>query len=592
MLVLAGPGSGKTSVITGRTWNLISQYGISPSNILVVTFTKAAAQEMKGRFLRLSGKNTTQVTFGTFHGVYYGILRHAYRLNNSHILSEDKKKILFRELAETFCRDIEDETELVEQLIREVSLVKSNRIALEHYYSACCPEEVFRKIFQSYQETLRKKRLLDFDDIMVWCYDLFQKRPDILAAWQNKFQYILIDEFQDINPIQYDIIRMLAAPQDNLFIVGDDDQSIYRFRGAKPEIMLNFKKDYPRAEQVLLDVNYRSTENIVKSAGRLIANNEKRFQKKIRTVHPKGDPIMIRVFENSRQESEHLTDILLQKKEEGANLSDIAVLFRTNMGSRTLVEQLMSCNIPFQMRDVLPNLYDHWIAADVQTYFSMAMGSRKRSEFLQVMNRPNRYISREALYDQEVSFEQLYAHYEEKEWMIERLEQMEYDLKMMRTMTPFGALNYLRYGVGYENYLKEYAKYRRIKETELLDVLSELQDTTRGFTTFEQWKHHIEQYRVQMRKQLEQQKISQNGVTISTLHSCKGLEYPEVYILDVNEGVMPYQKALSEGDQEEERRMFYVGMTRAKERLNLYYVKERYDKKAEPSRYLEELRPQ
>ena len=588
MMVLAGPGSGKTTVITGRTCNLIKQ-GIPASSILVVTFTKAAAREMKERFLHLMNLHASQVTFGTFHGVFYGILRHTYHLSGQNILSEDMKMKLLRELVDTYCQDTEDETDLLENLSREISTVKDGRIDLSHYYSACMAEEVFRKIFEKYQGWKNKK--LDFDDIMVWTYELFRKRPDILKLWQNKFQYILIDEFQDINPIQYDIIRMLASPRNNLFIVGDDDQSIYRFRGAKPELMLNFPKDYTDAEQVTLDTNYRSTGEIVKKSGILIGENESRFSKKIRTNREDGEKVDVHIFENDREEVAHMIESIREYLKTGHEYRDIAILFRTNTGSRKTVEQLMAYNMPFQMRDGLPNLYEHWVSRDVITYMRMSKGSRLRSDFLRIANKPNRYLARDSFMDTEVTFESLYQVYEERQWMWERIEKLEHDLKVLGPMTPFGALNYIRYGIGYEGYLKEYAQYRRIKPEELLEILDELQDTARGFDRMEDWFDHIERYKQELKRQNQTRQKEVNGITVSTLHSIKGLEFDNVYILDVNEGVIPYRKAVLDADVEEERRMFYVGMTRARNRLHLYAVQERHDKKAEISRFLQELVP-
>ena len=237
MMVLAGPGSGKTSVIVERTAYMIQEGKIPPSSILVVTFSKAAALEMKERFLKFMGEVRSEVTFGTFHGVFYGILKHAYGLTGGNILSEEEKYELLRELSLQFGGELAEEGDLTEELAKEISVVKGNRIPLEHYYSTCCPDEVFRQIYQGYVKTLKARRKLDFDDMLLYCYQLFTKRKDILSAWQKRFPYILVDEFQDINGLQYDIVRLLAEPGKNLFIVGDDDQSIYHFRGARPEII-------------------------------------------------------------------------------------------------------------------------------------------------------------------------------------------------------------------------------------------------------------------------------------------------------------------------------------------------------------------
>ncbi len=589
MLTLAGPGSGKTAVITGRVYNLIRNCGVTPSSILVVTFTRAAAREMKERFLRLAGPKAAGVTFGTFHGVFYGILRQVYRIGGENILSEDRRRALIRELIQAYVRDIEDETDLMDSISREISTIKNGRIELKNYYSASCSRENFQKIYQGYQQTLKKKRLLDFDDIMLYCYELFLKRPDILSLWQKKFQYILIDEFQDINKLQYDIVRMLAKPEDNLFIVGDDDQSIYRFRGAMPEIMLNFRKDYPEARQVLLNVNYRCSRPILRQAMKVIGNNEQRFKKELTAAKQDGPPVHLRTFENPEEELSHLMEELSGAKEKGQDLSGTALLFRTNIGSRPAVEKLMEYNLPFQMRDSLPNLYEHFIARDIMAYFRIICGSRSRSDFLQVMNKPNRYISREALYETQVSFEALYSFYEEKEWMCDRIERLERDLHVMKDMLPFAAVNYIRFAVGYEEYLRSYAEYRHIRPEELYEILNEVQDTTRGFKSFADWFSHVEEYSQQLKEQSQQQKLRRDGVTVSTLHSVKGLEYDTVYILDVNEGNIPYHKAQQESEIEEERRMFYVGMTRARTNLYIYSVRERHGKKQESSRFVEEI---
>ena len=257
MMVLAGPGSGKTTVITHRIKKLLEQ-GVNPSGILVITFTKAAATEMKERFYQLTEgikEDYQKVSFGTFHSVFYQILKLAYRFPSGNVLGEEDKRGFFKEFLAKTELEVEDESEFISSVINEISYVKGSRIDLDYYYSQNCPEEWFKKLYTGYEDMLRITGKIDFDDMLIMCYELFTQRPDILSAWQRKFQYILVDEFQDINRIQYEIVRMMALPENNLFIVGDDDQSIYRFRGAKPEIMLGFLKDYPDAKQVLLAEN-------------------------------------------------------------------------------------------------------------------------------------------------------------------------------------------------------------------------------------------------------------------------------------------------------------------------------------------------
>ena len=287
MMILAGPGSGKTTVITQRIKYLTESLNINPADILVITFTRAAAEEMKERYIRLTG-NASRVTFGTFHSIFFQILKLAYCYTAQNIVRPEQQMQLIRELAGKEELELEDENEFISSILSEISSVKGEMIDLRHYYSRNCPDETFRRICSGYEEQMRRLGLIDFDDMMVMCRQLFLERQDILAAWQKRYRYILIDEFQDINRLQYEIIRMIAEPENNLFIVGDDDQSIYRFRGAKPEIMLGFERDYPGAGRILLDVNYRCTEEIAGPAMRLIENNEKRFSKKIRTNGARG----------------------------------------------------------------------------------------------------------------------------------------------------------------------------------------------------------------------------------------------------------------------------------------------------------------
>lgn len=593
MMLLAGPGSGKTTTITKRVVNLIQEKKVTPSSILVVTFTKAAAREMKERFLRLcKEKNVNapyeQVTFGTFHGVYYTILKYAYHLNAQNILSEERKYDILKEIVYRQKLTIEDEKEFFQGLVQEISMVKNGRIPLEHYYSANCPDDTFRAIYQAYVKRCKASKLLDFDDILLYTYELLTNRNDILRGWQKRFSYILVDEFQDINQLQYDVVKLLAKPEDNLFIVGDDDQSIYAFRGAKPEIMLHFPEDYPDAKTELLACNYRSASTIVELSQKVISENSRRYKKELFADKMGGKPVTIQVFEDGKQEELYVKSQVKELLKKGIPYEEMAVLYRTNSGARFLVETLMQYQIPFCMRDTLPNLYEHWIAQDVISYIRIAMGERSRREFLRIMNRPNRYFSRDALDDAQVSFEGLRWFYEEKDWMCDRIDKLEEDLNTLKRMTPYGAINYIRYGIGYEEYLKEYAGYRKIKSEELFEVMEELASSAKNFKSFSEWFVHIEEYTQQLKEQAKKQDSEKKGITISTLHSIKGLEFDAVFLMDVNEGSLPYHKAVTESSIEEERRLFYVGITRARKFLWILYAKNRHEKELEVSRFLTE----
>ena len=590
-LTLAGPGSGKTLVITQRTKYLIEEHQVRPSEILVVTFTKAAAQEMKQRFLRLMGLRSTAVTFGTFHAVFFTILKYAYHYTAENILREEQKFLIMREMVRKFHLDYEDENEYIGQLLGEISSVKNNQIDIEHYYSTNCPEETFRKIFRCYQDTLRHHRLIDFDDMLVYTYELFRERKDILALWQKKYTFFLVDEYQDINRLQYEIVKMLAGDKANLFVVGDDDQSIYRFRGAAPQVMQAFTRDYPQAKQVLLDVNYRCTADIVEKSCRVIAHNSQRFAKQIHAENDFGQAVFVRHFKNQREENLAVIEQLRSYVAAGGHYSNTAILFRTNTQPRLLMEQLLEYNIPFWTRDKIPNIYDHWIARDIFTYLRIAAGSRSRADFLQIMNRPKRYIGRDSLEDKTVAFDVWADYYVEREqdWVAERIDRLAYDCKMLAMMAPYAAINYIRRGIGYDEYLKEYAQYRQIKQEELFEVIEELHAISKEYTDFAAWQEHVEKYRSELEEQAKRTVLERNGVSLSTYHSAKGLEYEEVFLIDVNEKVTPYKKAVLEEDIEEERRMFYVGMTRAKRKLYLSYVDKMNNHELEPSRFLKEM---
>jgi DNA helicase-2/ATP-dependent DNA helicase PcrA len=591
-LTLAGPGSGKTLVITQRAKNLIENQHVKPSDILIVTFTKAAAMEMKARFARIMGGNNYPVTFGTFHAIFFSILKYAYHYTAENIIREEQKFILMRDIIRKFHLEYEDENEYIDQILGEISLVKNTRMNIENYYSNNCAKDIFHRIYKMYQESLQRARLIDFDDMLVYTYELFSQRPDILAIWQRRYPFILVDEFQDINQIQYEIVKMMAAPGNNLFVVGDDDQSIYRFRGATPKIMQSFVKDYPNAEQITLDINYRCASDIVEKAGKVIAHNTVRFAKKITAANKSDACVFMEEYKNQRQQNLAVIGGIQTYIKDGGEYQNLAVLFRTNTQPRLLMEQLLEYNIPFKTRDRIPSLYDHWIAKDIFTYIRIAMGGRDRADFLRIMNRPKRYIGRDSLEEKTVAFDVWADYYakNEQDWIAERIDRLEYDCKMLAAMAPYAAINYIRRGIGYDDYLKEYADYRNIRAEELIEIIEELQAGAKDYPTYTAWQKHIEEYNEELAKQANQSLEEKDRVVLATLHSAKGLEYEQVYIVDVNEKIMPYKKAILQEDIEEERRMFYVGMTRAKKKLYLYSVQSLNNHDMDLSRFIEEIK--
>ena len=434
--------------------------------------------------------------------------------------------------------------------------------------------------------------------------------------WQEQFSYILIDEFQDISLVQYEIIKMLGAPENNLFIVGDDDQSIYGFRGARPDIMKQFLKDYPDAEQCLLNINYRSVPAITEMAGRVIGHNRERMQKKIisakeESLMPEMDQKMavrknqeememcikngteevftIRKYPKTSEENDAICEKIERYFKQGIDFGEIAVLFRTNIQVRALSVKLAEYQIPFVLKEHLSNIYDHWIVQDILAYIQIARGNRERGRVWKIINRPARYIRRDAFTEPYVDFDELKRYYEDKDWMIERIEALQYQLEMLSKMKPYAAVHFIRKGIGYDDYIKEYAASGGSSEIAMFEILEEILEDAGNFETIDAWFRHMREYREVLMEQTLESEAEKKGVFLLTMHGAKGLEYSCVFIPDANEGVTPYGKAVLDSEIEEERRMFYVAMTRAKRHLHISYVEERFGKAAVPSRFIEEI---
>ena len=591
LLILAGAGSGKTRVLTHRIAYLIEEKGVNPWNILAITFTNKAAGEMRERVDNLVGFGSESIWVSTFHSTCVRILRrHIDRLGydtNFTIYDTDDQKTLMKDV----CKLVEIDTKVYKErnLLAAISSAKNEMISAQEYAlnaQGDFGKEKIAKVYQEYEKQMHANNALDFDDLLVKTVQLFETQPDVLENYQERFRYIMVDEYQDTNTVQFQLVSLLAGKYRDLCVVGDDDQSIYRFRGAKPEIMLGFERDYPGAGRILLDVNYRSTEEIVAPALRLIGENQKRFSKAIHTTGRHGKNVITKLWQDPGEENLAIAREIQLYLQSGVRPGDIAVLYRTNAGPRFLMEKLMEYNLPFRTRDTVPNLYEHWISRNILTYIRIAMGSRAREDILQVINRPKRYISREAMPDETVSFEKMKAFYAEKDWIAERIESLEGDLRAIARMSPLAAVNYIRQGMGYDEYLIEYAAFRRMRPEELLETADELKESAAGFKTFDEWFAHIEAYKEELLRQAAQRRTETDAITLATMHSAKGLEFPIVYILDANEGITPHSRAMLDEDMEEERRLFYVAMTRAKTRLHVYAVRERYHKKAEVSRFV------
>lgn len=596
-MVLAPPGSGKTLIVTERTRYLIEESGVRPDQILVITFTRYAAREMKERFERLTAGKNYPVTFGTFHSIFYGILKCAYGIGANNLMSEKESSVLLQEVLDQTdiesTPEIEDEEELVRELLREVGMVKNGLCHLKDFHSKYLTQDEFAEVFRSYEHQKKELKKFDFDDMLVQCYALFRKKPEILQGWQKRFQYILIDEFQDINRVQYEVIRMLAAPRYNLFVVGDDDQSIYGFRGAKPELMLYMKQEFPSLRTISLTVNYRSTEFITGAAARVILHNDTRFYKRVQSFRGRGQNVHVQEVLDEQEEAQYVTEEIQKKLDQGIKPGEIAVLFRAAVQARMISEILSEHRIPFEMRDYVTNFYRHFIVKDMMAYLQLAAGKRDRSLFLTICNRPLRYLARNSMENRQVNFEDLRKFYCDKDWMLDIIDQFDVDVRMMKNMAPYAAIQYIRKKIGYDDFLKEYAEKHQISWKQLMDVMAELEERSKNFKSYDEWEIHIAKYTQELEEQqAKARKIKgerENKVQLMTIHSAKGLEFEDVFVIHANEGEIPHQKAEKKDEIEEERRLFYVALTRAKNNLCISYITQKNGNSIKPSRFVEEL---
>lgn len=591
-MVLAGPGSGKTTVITHRIKNLIEKAEVRPENILVVTFTKAAAISMQKRFSTLmNGGKGQLVTFGTFHSVFYKILRKSRRYEATEILSERQKTDYIREIIGRYGISSNDISELSQNIINDIGNIKGNMLNAQEYEPSCCKKEDFIKVYNAYNLELKKDGKMDFDDILRECYLLLCENHTILEQWRELYKYILIDEFQDINRIQMNIIELLASPLNNIFVVGDDDQSIYGFRGARPEIMIEFKDYYPEAELIVLNVNYRSTQSIINVAGRVIENNKTRLDKCAHANNNKDFQPDIRKFRNQVEELKFVVSKIKEYENQGISLSEMAILVRNNSQIQEISSFLKNRKIEAESGKHRSNIYNGMVAKDILSYVRGALkfdGTYFNEDLIYVLNKPQRYISRQVVLSVNMNISAVRRIYSKN-----NIDSFLFHIEMIRKLPPQAALSYIRKGAGYEEYLRLYAIENNIPMSGLLKQLEQLAQECSKFNTLEQWINSIDSAQnsegQNFGKKSSVEGGTNNRINIMTMHSSKGLEFKAVFIVDANQGIIPTSKALRERDFEEERRLFYVAITRAIDYLNVYAVEERLGCPIEVSMFVEEM---
>lgn len=591
-MVLAGPGSGKTTVITHRIKNLIEKAEVRPENILVVTFTKAAAISMQKRFSTLmNGGKGQPVTFGTFHSVFYKILRKSRRYEATEILSERQKTDYIREIIGRYGISSNDISELSQNIINDIGNIKGNMLNAQEYEPSCCKKEDFIKVYNAYNLELKKDGKMDFDDILRECYLLLCENHTILEQWRELYKYILIDEFQDINRIQMNIIELLASPLNNIFVVGDDDQSIYGFRGARPEIMIEFKDYYPEAELIVLDVNYRSTQSIINVAGRVIENNKTRLDKCAHANNDKDFQPDIRKFRNQVEELKFVVSKIREYENQGISLSEMAILVRNNSQIQEISSFLKNRKIEAESGKYRSNIYNGMVAKDILSYVRGALkfdGTYFNEDLIYVLNKPQRYISRQVVLSVNMNISAVRRIYSKN-----NIDSFLFHIEMIRKLPPQAALSYIRKGAGYEEYLRLYAIENNIPMSGLIKQLEQLVQECSKFNTLEQWINSIDSAQNSEGQNFGKKSSGEGGtnnrINIMTMHGSKGLEFKAVFIVDANQGIIPTSKALRERDFEEERRLFYVAITRAIDYLNVYAVEERLGCPIEVSMFVEEM---
>lgn len=582
-LILAGPGSGKTTVITHRIRHLIKQQSIEPSSILVITFSKAAALEMQQRFCQLMENEYQPVVFGTFHAISFHILKNYYHYSNSDILTSFQKRKYLEQIMLRYFPDTSCDYDTLDSVLHKIAARKNGTVIID---SDMLSREIFEKIYLEYNHFIHENRKIDFEDMQLLCYQLFLEHTDIKREYQQKYTHVLVDEYQDINSLQNKIVNILTEESGNLFVVGDDDQSIYGFRGAKPGIMLRFMEEHQNAGCIHLEHNYRSDKNIILFADEIIRQNQNRYDKIFQAARPGLNPVIMRSFADKETEYQRLVKELKERTDTGA-AGSTACLFRTNGDASYLAECLLKEQIPFIMKEKPYNPYEHFIFRDIHHYLQlvgMADGFDRRDLYA-VMNKPLRYIKREALQEEKGNFEMLCDYYKDNRYMINAIKKLEYDIHRMKDMDLFSCVNYIRKAIGYDDYLRQLAFDRKKEYTEYQKHADEIQERMKLFRSFEELNMHIEIYADQMQKK----ELQKNGkdVVIMTFHASKGLEFDTVYIPDCNEGIIPSNRSSSPQEIEEERRMLYVAATRAKNHLFLYYLGgEKKQKKNMISRFL------
>lgn len=599
-MVLAGPGSGKTRVITYRIANMVVNKEIKPTSILAISFTKASSVEMKNRALSLSKDyKMNKVTYGTFHSVFFRILRFFVKYDLDSILDEKSKRLALKGIMKNLNIENADDDETVGQVINEISFVKNELMDKYDFDSEILSSDEFIQTYNMYEEYKNQINKIDFDDMLIKTYELLLNNNQALQRVRSAYKYILVDEFQDINKVQFEVLKLIANPMNNIFVVGDEDQSIYGFRGSRPDFLLEFEEYFEGTNKVVLDINYRSKEEIIDVANRLIEKNENRYEKIIKCGQGNGAKINYVAPEDSEEEAVFIAkDILEEIKKDYVEYSDFAVIYRTNIQSRALVDVFMDMRIPFVVKDSIITIYDHWAAQDILAYLRIGLNPQNNKDWVRIINKPFRYISKDnvnMVKDEADFINALINKCNLHPKQVKTINDLDIDLSYLKTLNPKNAISYIRTSLDYDRYILDYCTNRKIKTNGLIEILNELESSATNFKTIKDYLEHIDR----VKSELVDNKNNKNtdGVIFTTMHSAKGLEFKNVYIIGANEGTIPHEKSYDIEDDEkkieqieEERRLMYVAITRAEENLYISSPINKYGKKVSKSRFIDDIK--
>ncbi|MFS0863769.1 ATP-dependent helicase [Fredinandcohnia sp. 179-A 10B2 NHS] len=605
LLLLASPGSGKTTTTIMRIGYLIEEIGTQPSRIKAVTFSRASAGDMKERFARFFPNHSTDsVDFSTIHSLAFEVVREyfykkgiSYQLIEGNIEAGNQaphKKILLRNIYKSINGENITEDQL-EELTTFISFIKNKLIPSDKWATVACDVPSVELIVQEYENVKNSNSsnlLLDYDDMLTIANEAFSNDAYLLKKYQKRYDYILTDESQDTSLVQHAIIEKLVEEHNNLYVVADDDQSIYSWRGAEPQYLIDFKKVYPEAVILKMEQNYRSSKDIVDVANRFIKRNKERYDKNMFTENPQHKPITINALKDYRDQAKYIVEEVSGLE----NLSDVAILYRNNSSSILLMNELDRNHVPFYMKDSDNRFFSHWVVKDVLNFMRMSFTDKRFDIFEKIYSKCGLFISKEQLYQltrfpsSQSVFDRLLANKNLKEYQVKQILDVKDTFQKMKGVAPLHAIKMIRVQLGYDKTIKEMCKRLGFKEDYLLGILQTLEEIADSLETMEQFASRLNH----LESLVKSSKFNKNknSVTFSTFHSSKGLEFKKVYMIDLIEGVIPSHddiKQYRDGNHkllEEAVRLFYVGMTRAEQELELLYYKSQYGKDVRQSQFV------